>query len=429
IGGVGAVIIFLPQIVILFFFLGLLEDSGYLPRAAFIVDRLFRWCGLSGKSFVPLLSSFACAIPGIMATRTIQSPRQRLLTIVVAPLMSCSARLPVYTIMISAFIPYQSYLGVFNSQGLTMLGLYFLGIVTAVAVSLLLKKQVAKGATDSFAMELPTYKTPTLKGIWLRTSISASAFLKRAGTIILAISVIVWALSYYPRAPEINTAYDTQLELALADAERELEAIASSIEPGLAPEDFSRRAQDAISGADSVGRSLWLDARGRFSARVASRDTELRTLKDNLAGENLRQSFLGRTGRTLEPLFEPLGWDWRVTMSALAAFPAREVVIATLGTVYNLGADEDETSISLVEKLRGSTRDSGPRAGEPVFNVAVAMSLMVFFALCCQCGATLAVIRRETGSWGWAAFTFSYMTALAYAGAWAAYRLTSIVAL
>ncbi len=380
IGGVGSVIIFLPQIIILFFFLGLLEDSGYLPRASFIVDRLFRWCGLSGKSFVPMLSSFACAIPGIMATRVIESRRQRLLTILVAPLMSCSARLPIYAVLVSAFIPFQSYFGIFNSQGLTLVGLYALGMVVAVIVSLTLKATALKGESESFVMELPTFKAPTLKGIWIRVSISASAFLKRAGTVIFAVTIVVWALSYYPRSPELQSAYDTQV---------------AQIE------------QQSAASLNSVNNS----------------DSLIQVLSNQLAGENLRQSYIGRMGHTLEPVFRPLGWDWKITIAALSAFPAREVVIATLGTIYNLGKGQDETSGSLVAKLREATWDDGELAGQPVFNVAVAISLMVFFALCAQCGSTLAVIQRETNSWFWPAFVFTYMTTLAYLASWGAYNL------
>ncbi|MGD8923171.1 MAG: ferrous iron transport protein B, partial [Candidatus Zixiibacteriota bacterium] len=200
IGGVGSVLVFLPQIMILFLYIALLEDSGYMTRAAFIVDRAFKWCGLSGKSFIPMLSSFACAVPGIMATRTIEDRKLRIITIMVAPLMTCSARLPVYTIMIAAFIPHKTYVGIFNSQGLVLTGLYLLGIVTAVIVSFALKKTLFKTERGSFIMEMPTYKLPTLKSLVIRVLNRAKAFVMRAGTIILAITIIIWALSYYPRS-------------------------------------------------------------------------------------------------------------------------------------------------------------------------------------------------------------------------------------
>ncbi|HSH00294.1 MAG TPA: ferrous iron transport protein B [candidate division Zixibacteria bacterium] len=423
IGGVGSVLVFLPQIVILFLFLGALEDSGYLPRAAFIVDRLFRWCGLSGKSFVPLLSSFACAIPGIMATRVIEAPRQRLLTILVAPLMSCSARLPVYTVMIAAFIPYESYFGVFNSRGLTLTALYALGVLVAIVVSSVLKATALKGGTDAFVMELPTFKAPTFSGIWIRTSISAKAFLKRAGTLIFAITIIIWALSYYPRSSEVVADYDariTQLEEQIGER---LTVAARALGPDVTPENFDAESERALQSA--TGDTLF---RLNFAVRMYTTiqtggDSLLERLENEKAGALLRESFFGRLGRTLEPLFAPLGWDWKITMAALASFPAREVVIATLGTIYNLGEGVDESSRSLIEKLQTATWDSGARAGQPVFSPAVALSIMVFFALCCQCGATLAVIRRETNSWKWPAFTFGYMTVLAYLGSLLTYNI------
>ena len=374
IGGVGAVVIFLPQILILFFFLGLLEDSGYLPRAAFIVDRLFRWCGLSGKSFVPLLSSFACAIPAVMATRVIEDRRQRFLTILVAPLLTCSARLPVYALFIGAFVPLYSVGGVFNSRGLTLLGLYALGVVVALLVSLVLSRTILRGKRETFVMELPTYKLPTLRNIWIRMSLASSSFLKRAGTVILALTIIVWAASYYPRNPALERAHQENL---------------ASINLKNTPDEVRGRLAQA--------------ERASFNGTI------------------IRNSYLGQIGVSLEPFFAPLGWDWRITIAALASFPAREVVVATLGAVYNLGDDVDESSASLVERMRESRWESGPRTGEPVFGPSVALSIMVFFALCCQCLATVAVIRRETHSTGWAVFTFAYMTTLAYFGAWATF--------
>ncbi|MBN4076208.1 ferrous iron transport protein B [Gemmatimonas aurantiaca] len=431
IGGVGSVIIFLPQIVILFLFLGFLEDSGYLPRAAFIVDRLFRWCGLSGKSFVPLLSSFACAIPGIMATRVIENRRQRLLTILVAPLMSCSARLPVYTIMIAAFIPYKEYYGFFNLQGMTLMALYGLGVFVAIIVSLILKRFVHKDDTESFVMELPTFKLPTVKGIWIRTSLSATVFLRRAGTMIFAITIVIWALSYYPRSNDITQSFDDQISEIESSADERLEYIAQNVNPSLSVDELPTYLRERLAGDDSptelagAERQALEESLSAYELVKEIRDAQISELERNRSGAYLRESYLGKMGRTVAPAFAPLGWDWKITIAALASFPAREVVIATLGTIYNLGAGEDETSTSLIEKMRSAKWESGARIGEPVFNPAVAMSIMIFFALCAQCGATLAVIRRETNSWGWPAFTFVYMTVLAYFGAWGAYSFFS----
>lgn len=421
IGGVGSVLIFLPQIVILFLFLGFLEDSGYLPRAAFIVDRLFRWCGLSGKSFVPLLSSFACAIPGIMATRVIENRRQRLLTILVAPLMSCSARLPVYTIMIGAFIPFKMYYGIFNRQGMTLTALYGVGVAVAVILSLVLKRFIHKDDSESFVMELPTFKLPTVRGIWIRTSLSASAFLKRAGTVIFAITIIIWAMSYYPRSGEITAAFDYQISEIESAADERLSYIAQNVNPALDAPALPEYIYERIKQIDGAERAALEESLLLYNTVTETRDAQITELEHQRSGAYLRESYLGKIGRTVAPVFAPLGWDWKITMAALASFPAREVVIATLGTIYNLGADEDETSTPLIEKMRSANWESGARIGEPVFTASVAMSIMVFFALCAQCGATLAVIRRETNSWAWPVFTFVYMTTLAYLGAWGAY--------
>ncbi len=371
IGGVGSVIIFLPQIVILFLFISVLEDSGYLARAAFMVDKMFHWCGLSGKSFIPLLTSYACAIPGIMATRTIEDRKLRLITIMVAPLMTCSARLPVYAIMIAAFIPYQIVLGVFNLQGLVLTALYVLGLIVAIGVSFVLKT-IIKSEQSTFMMEMPSYKRPTLRSVATRVLGRTKSFLKRAGTIIAAITIVIWALSYYPRSDEISAEYDAQYEAVAKDSQYD----------------------------DSIAR-----------------------ISNEKAGAHLANSYFGRLGRVIEPLFEPLGWDWKITLAALASFPAREVVVATLGTVYNLGSDTNEESLSLVAKLRGAVWDHGEKIGQPVFNPAVAISIMVFFALCCQCGATLVTIKQETGKMRYPVFVFVYMTTLAYAGSWLVYKV------
>ncbi|MFQ5499220.1 MAG: ferrous iron transport protein B [Candidatus Zixiibacteriota bacterium] len=374
IGGVGSVMVFVPQIAILFAFIVLLEDSGYMPRAAFLVDRSFRWCGLSGKSFIPLLSSFACAVPGIMSTRTIEDKKLRLLTILVAPLMTCSARLPVYAIMIAAFIPYKVYLGMFNLQGLVLAGMYLLGVLAAVVVALVFSKVAFKTERATFLMELPSYKLPNVRSVATRVINRLREFVVRAGTVILAITVVIWALSYYPR---------TEQPLSPND---EMGIVTSEV--------------PAASGS-----------------------------ADHRAGHQLLNSYLGRIGRSVQPLFEPLGWDWKITVSVLASFPAREVVIATLGTIYNLGDDVDNKTTSLVEKMRQERWERGPKAGQPVFTAPVALSIMVFFALCAQCGATLVMIRNETRSWRYPVFVFCYMTLLAYLAGASTYQLLSRVGL
>ncbi len=386
IAGVGGVVIFLPQILILFIFIALLEDCGYMARAAFLMDRLMARVGLSGKSFIPMISSFACAVPGIMATRVIENERDRLTTILVAPLMTCSARLPVYALLIAAFIPTQTYLGgLVSLQGLTLTALYALGIIAAIVAALVLKKSLLRGAKVPFVLELPSYQWPSLQTVFYRVMQRAWAFLRTAGTVILAVSIAVWAALYFP--------HDEQAVEGPYRAERE--QLVAQLETSSPDEEPYEQA----------------------SARLAEIDHEI-------AGTYQRQSILGRLGRVIEPVVEPLGWDWRIGCAVIASFPAREVVVATLGVVYNLGEDVDpesaEDQLQFEARLHAATWDGTDRK---VFNTPVALSIMVFFALCAQCAATLAVIRRETNSWRWPLFTFSYMTVLAYVGAFITYQV------
>ena len=382
--GVGGVLVFLPQIFILFFFIALLEDCGYMARAAYLMDKLMVRVGLSGKSFIPLLSSFACAIPGVMAARVIENRRDRLTTILIAPLMSCSARLPVYALLIAVFIPPRSYLwGLLKLQGLTLFAMYAVGIVTAMIVALLLKKTILRGPTPPFVMELPSYKWPSVATVVHRMLERGWSFVRRAGTLIVAVSIVIWASLYYPHNPAVEAPFAQQR----AALESRLSAAADD------------------------------DVQGKILER------ELSNLDNQIAGAYQRQSILGRLGQWIEPAVRPLGWDWRIGCAVIASFPAREVVVATLGIIYNLGKDVDvkaEDAGGLASALRQATWEGTDR---PVFNVPVALSIMVFFSLCAQCAATLVVIRRETNSWRWPAFTFVYMTTLAYFGAMATYQL------
>lgn len=382
IAGVGAVLIFLPQIVILFLFIAILEDCGYMARAAFLMDKLMTKIGLSGKSFVPLMSSFACAVPGIMATRVIENRRDRMTTILVAPLMSCSARQPVYLLMIAAFIPATVWGGWvtlhgrqygISLQGLVLFGATFLGLAVAVPIAWLLKKTMFRGETPPFVMELPSYKWPSPRVVFDRVYDRAKAFVQRAGTMIFATTVLIWAAGYFPGDhSEVD------------------------------------RLQTQIKHADGSERD------------------ELRDRQNALRSELLEQSLLGRVGHAIEPAVKPLGWDWRIGVGVLASFPAREVIISTLGTIYSLGGadDEDEEHASLQAAIRSAEWPDG----RPVYNVPVALSIMVFFALCAQCSSTLLVIWRETNSWWWPLFTFVYMTVLAYIGALATYQIGIMLA-
>ncbi|MFH1746471.1 MAG: ferrous iron transport protein B [Planctomycetota bacterium] len=359
IGGVGGVLVFLPQIMLLFAFIAILEDCGYMARAAFMVDRIMRTVGLSGRAFIPLLSAFACTVPAIMGTRVISDRRERYITIMIAPFMSCSARLPVYVLLISAFVPATAYLGGWlGLQGLVMLGMYLLGVVIAIPVAWLLRHTAFAGPGTSFMLELPGYKRPRLRAIWQRTYFGGRSFVIRAGTAILLVNLIVWALGYFPRSQQTRQTIEHQAQAEQWDAHRQAA---------------------------------------------------------ELEGAYLRDSYLGRMGRAIEPAIAPIGWDWRVGVAVIASFPAREVVVATLGTISNLGSGQDEQSVSLQTALQQMRWEGSSR---PVFTLPVALSVMVFFALCAQCSATLITMGREMHSWFWPILSFVSMTLLAYLAAW-----------
>lgn len=353
INGVGSVFIYLPQIVILIAFVTVLESSGYMARAAFLLDRLLCRVGLSGRSFVPLTSAFACAIPGILASRIIDDERDRIATIVVAPLMSCSARLPVYVLLIGAFFPTPWV------AGLVLFGLYATGIAVAAGVAYALRRLVLRRGRSVLMMELPEYEWPSWRVVLRQTLAAARSFIVLAGTLILATSIVIWILTYYPRPIEIHHRFE-------------------------------------------AARAVSHDAAEAAAIDVAER------------AAYLEQSFLARAGKAVQPIFAPAGFDWRTTVGILAAFPARELIVPTLGILHSVG-DVDPGEYELTSIARA---DHGLRARlRESMTPSVALALMVFFALCSQCAGTLAAIRRETRSWRWPAFTFSYMTALAWIGA------------
>jgi len=348
IAGVGSVVVFLPQIVLLFSFIIVLEDSGYMSRAAFVVDRLMRWCGLSGQSFIPMLSSFACAVPGIMGTRVIGNPRDRLATILAAPFMTCSARLPIYALLIAAFVPQKTWLGgLLNLQGLVLLAFYLLGMVGAVFTAFLVNRIAFRGPRSRFLLEMPPYRMPQLRSVAVKLLARVRIFMKRAGTIIFAVALVIWSLASFPRV-----------------------------------------------GGDA----------GQPTTAPAIADT-----------------YLGRMSRAVAPAFEPLGWDWKVTAAVIASFPAREVVIAVLGTLYAVEDAVDGDEQRLVDRIKAAKRADG----SPVFTLPMVIGLMVFYALCLQCISTLAVIKRETNSWRWPVTAWLYMTTLGYLGALACFRFGS----
>ena len=370
IAGVGSVVIFLPQILILFAFIIVLEDTGYLARAAFLMDRVMRVCGLSGQSFIPMLSSFACAVPGIMATRVIPNRRDRIATIIAAPFMTCSARLPVYALLIAAFVPAnETVFGFLNLQGAVLFGLYLLGIVGGILTALLLRTTALRGPAPAFLLELPPLLVPSLRGVLVKLIDRAKVFLRRAGTIIFTVAVVVWALAYFPRSEDVA-------------AQAAADVAAASTQFG--------------------GEQL---------------EQQIAAIENEAAAAQLRQSFLGRISHAVEPLFTPLGWDWRVSSAVIAGFPAREVVIAVLGTIYAVGAEAEERQLS--DRLKSARWGDGTA----IYTLPMVLGLLVFYAFCLQCAATVAVIRRETNSWRWPIFAWTYMTGLGYLGALAVYQL------
>lgn len=384
ISGAGGVLVFLPQILILFFFISLLEDVGYMARAAFLMDKMFSWCGLNGKSFVPLLSSYACAIPGVMATRTIEDPKARLVTILIAPLMSCSARLPVYVLLIGAFIE-PRYGPVW--AGTTLFAMHFIGLLVALPIAFFLTRFVFKVKRQAFVLEMPPYRTPKLWNVFWRVFEAGKAFLLRAGTVILALSIVIWALLYFPRPAEVE--------------EKAKSAFVTEKSATQDPADVS------------------------VLAELEKPDSDLAQEFDHhLAGAYVEQSYMGQFGKFVQPVFAYAGFDWKITVGVLASFPAREVIISTLGIIYNLGGDEDEESEGLRETMSAQLWKEGPLTGQPVFTLPVVLSIMVFFAFCMQCGATMAVIAKES-SWGWSLLSFAYMTTLAWLASVATYQIAS----
>jgi ferrous iron transport protein B len=358
IAGIGSVFVFLPQILILFLLIALLEGTGYLSRAAFLMDRLLGWCGLNGRAFIPLLSSFACAIPGIMAARVMPDPKSRLATILVAPLMSCSARLPVYVLLIGAIIEPRFGAG---WAGFSLFAMHFLGLALAIPIVMILNRGIIKGKRLPFLLELPPYQLPKIKDVWLAIYFRGKVFVTTAGTIIFAMSVIIWALSYFPRSPEADARYEAAYAKLPASS-------------ALTVDQFK------------AAQSAYVDE------------------------QRLANSVLGTFGRAIEPVFRPAGFDWRVTTAILCAFPAREVVVPSLGVLFAVGGEADEGSTD----LRKAMQDASWPDGKPLFTPWTAVGLMVFFALCAQCSSTLATVKRETNSWKWPLFMFLYMSGLAY---------------
>jgi ferrous iron transport protein B len=365
IAGVGNVVVFIPQIAMLFLFIGVLEDLGYLARVAFVIDRLMGRIGLHGKSFVPMLSGFSCAVPAVLATRTLDNRTDRLLTMMVLPLISCSARLPIYVLVIATvFSPSARAFGIVSAGAVALFAMYFLSVTAALAAAAVLRRTIFRGPRPTLMLELPPYRRPVLRVLLRSTWQQVRSFLVNAGTVILALTIVLWALLTYPRSD--------------------------------------------IAATHFAGERARIEASLTGEARADA----LATLSGRERGEQLRYSIAGRVGHLIEPLIAPLGFDWRIGVGILGAFAAREVFVSTMGIVFDIN-DADEQNQPLREALRSATRADGSRLMTPLTGV----SLMVFFVLACQCMSTLAVVRRESGSWKWPAFMFTYQTAFAYTAA------------
>ena len=363
--GIGGVLVFIPQIAFLFFFIAILEESGYLARVVFIMDKLMRPLGLNGKSVVPLLSSVACAIPGVMATRTISDWKERMITILVAPLMSCSARIPVYTILITLVIPDHYVFGILNLQGLVLFGLYALGLISALLVAFVLKKIIKSKDKGFLLMELPQYQKPKWGNVGLTVWEKVRVFVWDAGKIILALSVILWALASY--GPENKM------------------------------EDAAKRVELQYENTSNINQE---------------------EIENQIASVKLENSYMGILGKAIEPVIAPLGYDWKIGISLISSFAAREVFVGSLATIYAVHADDNE---KLIDRLRKEKRSDGSL----VYSLASGSSLMVFYVYAMQCMATFAIVKRETKSWSWPLFQMAFMGVLAYLAAFITYQILS----
>ncbi|MGC3948334.1 MAG: ferrous iron transport protein B [Chryseolinea sp.] len=366
--GIGGIVIFVPQIAILFAFISMLEESGYMARVVFLMDRIMRKFGLNGKSVVPLISGVACAIPAVMATRTIDNWKERITTILVTPLMSCSARLPVFTILIALVVPQQTVLGVFNLQGLALMGLYLLGFAAALVSALIISWLIRVKERSYLIMELPMYRVPKWSNVGYTIVEKTKTFVWEAGKVILAISIVLWVLASY------------------------------------GPGDQMARAEEAV---------LQENANARLTEQG---------LADRVEAYKLEHSYAGIIGKSIEPLIKPLGYDWKIGIALITSFAAREVFVGTIATIYSIGSVDEDDSGTIKDRLR---EEVNPETGGPRFTPAVGFSLLVFYTFAMQCMSTLAVVYRETKGWKWPLIQLAYMTTLAYLSAFAVYQIMS----
>ena len=363
--GIGGIVIFIPQIVLLFLFISVLEESGYMSRVVFLMDKIMRRYGLSGKSVVPLISGTACAIPAIMGSRNIENWRERLITILVTPFITCSARLPVYAILIALIIPEDRLFGVFSLQGVTLMILYLLGFAMAIFSAYILNKILKVKTKSYFVIEMPNYKLPLLKNVIINVIEKTKSFVFGAGKIILAISIVLWFLGSH--GPNSN---------------------------------FNNAENIILNKAKSEGKTL----------KKSEIDNLISTYK-------LENSYIGKIGKTIEPILKPLGYDWKIGIAVVTSFAAREVFIGTLATIYSVGNSNDESTIK--SKMQADVNKDGTK----IFNFATGISLLLFYAFAMQCASTLAIVKKETNTWKWPVIQLIFMSGFAYITAFIAYHI------
>jgi len=369
IGGVGGVIVFLPNILILFFFISFMEDTGYMARVSFIMDRLMHKIGLHGKSFIPLIMGFGCNVPAVMATRTLENRKDRILTMMITPFMSCSARLPVYVLIISAFFP--------KNQGMVLFSIYMIGIIMAIVVALVLKNTVFRKSVVPFVMELPPYRMPTLRNTSIHMWHKGVQYLKKMGGVILVASILIWALSYFPRNVDYSQNYDASIA--------------------------------QVENSTSLGE--------------AQKQHQVSQLEMAKASEHQEQSYIGRMGHALAPVLKPLGFDWKIGVSILTGLAAKEIVVSTMGILYQ--AQDEGNSGTLVQKLQQQRHTTGKLKGQKVFTPLVAFGFMLFILIYFPCVAVIAAIKKES-NWKWAVFSMVYTTGIAWLVAFATYQIGSL---
>jgi ferrous iron transport protein B len=365
VAGLSGILVFVPQIMILFGLITLLEDTGYMARISFLTDKLMRKVGLNGKSVMPMISGFACAVPAIMSARNIENKKERLLTIMVTPLMSCSARLPVYTILIALIIPSKLYFGFLSLQGVVMMGLYLLGTVMALIVAWVLKWFIKSTERSFFILELPVYRGPRWSNAVSTMIEKAKIFVFDAGKVIMVISLLLWALSTYGPAKKMRA------------------------------------------------------VTAKYDQLVSTHPSQANELNRQRKTELLQSSFAGTLGKAIEPAIRPLGYDWKIGIALITSFAAREVFVGTMATLYSVGEDADNSNSTLRQKMGAAVRPDGSK----VYDLATGLSLLVFYVLAMQCMSTLAIVKRETRSWKWPAIQLVYMTGLAYSLSWLVYVL------